>query len=73
MTRTSTAPLLTLEQARAGFDTRGESIAAFARRHNLPASVIYQVLYGVKKGRRGLSHRAAVALGIKAGERAAKA
>lgn len=67
MSRTSTPQLLTIEQARAQLDARGESIAEFARRKNVNARAVYQLLYGEKKGRRGESHRAAVALGIKAG------
>ena len=67
MPRTSTPKLLTPEEARAQLDARGESVAAFARRNKLSARSVYGVLYGEKKGRRGESHRAAVALGIKAG------
>lgn len=73
MAATSPQPLLTTEEARAQLEARGESVAEFARRKNLKPIAVYQVLYGVKKGRRGESHRAAVALGIKAGEVAAKA
>lgn len=43
------------------------SVAAFARQHELPYGIVYQVLTGKKKGRRGAAHRAAVLLGIKAG------
>ena len=73
MAATSPPALLTPEEARAKLEARGESVAEFARRKNLKAIAVYQVLYGVKKGRRGESHRAAVALGIKAGELVAKA
>ena len=67
MSRTSTKPLLTIEEARKRLEARGESVAAFARRNKLSARSVYGVLYGEKKGRRGDSHRAAVALGIKSG------
>ena len=67
MSRTSTQKLLTIDQARAQLEARGESVADFARRKGVKATAVYQVLYGEKKGRRGESHRAAVALGIKAG------
>lgn len=67
MSRTSTPKLLTVEQARAQLDARGESVAEFARRHKLKSRAVYGVLYGNNKGRRGDAHQAAVALGIKAG------
>lgn len=68
MSRTSTRKLLTTEEARLQLESRGESVAEFARRKGVKANAVYQVLYGTKKGRRGESHRAAVALGIKAGQ-----
>lgn len=68
MPRTSTPKLLTVDEARQQMEARGESVADFARRKKVKAAAVYQVLYGTKKGRRGESHRAAVALGIKAGE-----
>lgn len=67
MPRTSTPKLLTVEQARAQLDARGESVAEFARRNKLNSRSVYGVLYGNNKGRRGDAHKAAVALGIKAG------
>lgn len=67
MSRTSTPKLLTIDQARAQLEARGESVAEFARRHKLKARSVYGVLYGNNKGRRGDAHRAAVALGVKAG------
>lgn len=67
MSRTSTPKLLTVEEARAQLEARGESVAAFARRNQLNARSVYGVLYGDNKGRRGAAHKAAVALGVKAG------
>ena len=67
MPRTSTTPLLTIEEARKRLDARGESVAEFARRNKLKSRAVYGVLYGNNKGRRGDAHKAAVALGIKAG------
>jgi len=58
----------TPEAARAHLERQGISVAEFARTHSLPYSTVYQVLTGDKKGRRGDAHRAAVLLGIKAGE-----
>lgn len=64
----STLPSLrTAAQARAHLDELGISIAEFARRNDLKASVVYQVLRGDKQGRYGQAHRAAVALGMKRG------
>lgn len=59
--------LLTPEQARAALDMAGKSIAEFAREHSLDEPTVYQILAGRRKGRRGEAHRAAVLLGIKAG------
>ena len=67
MSRTSTTPLLTIEEARKRLEARGESVAEFARRNKLNTRSVYGVLYGNNKGRRGDAHKAAVALGIKAG------
>ena len=67
MPRTSTTPLLTIEEARNRLEARGESVAEFARRNKLNTRSVYGVLYGNNKGRRGDAHKAAVALGIKAG------
>lgn len=57
----------TPEAARADLEQRGISVAAFAREHGLPYGIVYQVLTGQKKGRRGAAHTAAVLLGLKEG------
>lgn len=59
--------LKTSKQARAHLDAQGISVAQFARNHDIPAPIVYQVLSGTKKGRRGAAHKAAVLLGIKHG------
>lgn len=59
--------LRTAAQVKADFEARGITAASFARDHDLPPGVVYQVLSGEKKGRRGDAHRAAVLLGMKAG------
>lgn len=59
--------LRTPAQALADLQKRGVSIAAFARAHQLRYMTVYQLLHGLKKGRFGESHRAAVLLGIKDG------
>lgn len=59
--------LKTPKEVRADFEFRGESIAAWARKHGLGRSLVYEVLSGRKKCLRGDGHRAAVLLGIKRG------
>lgn len=54
-------------QAKAWLDEQGKSIKDFAEEKGLDKATTYQVLAGTKKGRRGESHRVAVALGIKEG------
>ena len=60
--------LKTLAEVRAEFDRKGESIADWARKHNLPPQRVYDVLLERNKGVRGEAHKAAVLLGIKEGE-----
>ena len=60
--------LKTPEQARAWFDHKGLSIAAWARDHGVGRSLVYEVLAGRKKCKRGDSHKVAVLLGLKHGE-----
>ena len=60
--------LKSLEQARAEFERKGMSIAAWARQHKVGRSLVYEVLAGRKKCKRGDSHKVAVLLGIKHGE-----
>src|SRR5574337_2100334 len=57
----------TPEQARAEFERRGVSIAAWARDHGVSRSLVYEILAGRKKCHRGDSHRIAVLLGLKDG------
>jgi len=58
--------LRTAEQAREWLDAMGKSVAEFATEKGLDQATTYQVLRGVKKGKRGEAHRVAVALGMKA-------
>ncbi|WP_122587246.1 DNA-binding protein [Pseudomonas viridiflava] len=58
---------VTAEQARAALDRKGESIAAFSRRHGLNKNLVSDLLNGRIKGKRGEAHRAAVLLRIKDG------
>lgn len=62
--------LRTPAQALAEFKRTGQSIRGWALAHDLPVTVVYEILRGSTRRRclRGDSHRAAVLLGIKAGE-----
>jgi len=60
--------LKTPAQARAEFDRRGQSISAWARQHKVGRSLVYEILAGRKKCKRGASHKVAVLLGLKLGE-----
>lgn len=52
--------------ARRRFTETGVSIAHWAREHDFPLHLVYNVLAG-RETQRGMSHRIAVALGIKRG------
>lgn len=54
-----------LAKARADFYARGETLADFARKHQLDYFAVVNTLSGRAKGVRGDSHRAAVLLGLK--------
>lgn len=60
--------LRTPEQVRADFESKGQSIADWARKNGFGRSLVYEVLAGRKKCKRGASHRVAVLLGLKRGE-----
>lgn len=65
-----TARLKTPAQARAEFERRGLSIAAWAGQNGVHANLVYEILAGNPRRRclRGQSHRVAVLLGLKLGE-----
>lgn len=48
-------------------DRRGETICAWADRFGIKRHVVFDLLRGRGKGRRGESHRAAVLMGMKKG------
>ncbi|EPJ84281.1 hypothetical protein CFII64_14540 [Pseudomonas sp. CFII64] len=56
----------TPQEAREWLVAQGISVADFARDHDLDPATTYQILSGNKKGLRGMAHKAAVALGVKA-------
>jgi gp16 family phage-associated protein len=59
---------LTPEDARRAFNQRGESQAAWARRHGVSKYLLCEILHGRRKCLRGQSHKIAVMLGLKSGE-----
>ena len=65
---TQAQALKTPAEVRAEFDRKGASIAAWARKHDLPPQRVYDVLQERNKGVRGKAHTAAVLLGIKDGD-----
>lgn len=60
--------LKTREEVVADFERKGISVSSWARKNNIPRSIVYGVLNGTRKARIGLGHKAAVLLGIKDGE-----
>ena len=54
-----------VEAVREGFYLRGESVAHWARERGFRPNAVYQLLSGRTFARRGVSHRIALALGIK--------
>jgi gp16 family phage-associated protein len=60
-------PLKTAADVRADLDRRGKTIRDVAREIGVSDRVVYELLRGRFKGRRGQSHRAAVVLGMKDG------
>lgn len=56
----------TPQQVKADFDASGVPVAHWADQHSFPRDVVYRVLNGYTPCKRGLPHRIAVALGIKA-------
>jgi gp16 family phage-associated protein len=56
-----------IQEVRKDFERRGQTYRAWAREHGLSERVVYEILRGRFKGRRGQAHKAAVLLGIKDG------
>jgi len=55
----------TRQEALTWFQDSGETVAEWALSNGFPPAVVYSLLAGRTKGRRGQAHRAAVALGLK--------
>ncbi|HML92218.1 MAG TPA: DNA-binding protein [Methyloceanibacter sp.] len=60
-----TIPADKRRKVRAQFDAEGVTISEWARAHGFNCLTVYRVLAGSVKGKRGESHRIAVALGLK--------
>lgn len=61
--------LRTPEEARAWLERYGVTASAWARSHGFDPAVVFSLLSGRTRGKHGQAHRAAVALGLKAGPR----
>lgn len=57
--------MLSYSEVRNLFETNGVSIAEWSRDHGFPSALVYRILRGEAKCRRGETHRIAIALGIK--------
>ena len=57
----------TIDEIKNEFDTNGLSVAEWSRQHGFPYQSVQQVLQGLSKCKRGISHNIAVALGLKEG------
>lgn len=60
-------PTMTHEEVKASFARRGMTVTKWARSRDVPATLVYQVLAGKKRGTRGKCHDIAVMLGLKEG------
>ena len=57
--------MLSFTEVRNLFEANGISVAGWSRDHGFPSALVYRVLRGEAKCRRGETHRIAIALGIK--------
>ena len=55
----------TVDEVRDLFEMNGQTVAQWAKDHGFSAPVVYALLSGRTRGRRGEAHRAAIALGLK--------
>lgn len=65
---TSKTRIKTADEVKAEFDRKGQSIGEWARKHNVRAGTVYDVLSLRSTARRGTAHKVAVLLGMKEGE-----
>ncbi len=66
--KVKTAGVKTPDQVRDEFLRSGLSVSEWARAHGFKENLVFEVLAGRAKARRGKSHRIAVLLGLKEGE-----
>lgn len=64
--KTGRPALRTPEQVREWFIANGINVSEWARANGVSRYTVYDLLRGKRVGRRGDSHRAAIALGMKA-------
>lgn len=57
----------TREQVKEEFERRGQPVRQWARQNGFSDRIVYEVLRGRIKGKRGEAHRVAVLLGLKDG------
>lgn len=57
--------MLSFLEVRNLFEANGISVAEWSRDHGFPSALVYRVLRGEAKCRRGETHKIAIALGIK--------
>jgi gp16 family phage-associated protein len=67
MSNESQGNVRTRDEVRADFDRRGVSLRAWARQNGVSDRIVYEVMRGRFKGRRGSAHKVAVLLGLKDG------
>jgi gp16 family phage-associated protein len=67
ITRSMSRLTKTLDEVRADLDRRGKSVRDWAREHGVSDRIVYELLRGRLKGRRGQTHKVAVLLGLKDG------
>ena len=60
-------PKYRLDAVRAEFERNGLAVADWARANGFSPPLVYQILAGRKRCRRGKSHEIAIRLGLKAG------
>ena len=63
----TTIDTLSVADVRQRFEDAGVSVSEWASANGLSPAVVYALLSGRVRGRRGEAHRAAVALGLKKG------
>ena len=56
----------TLKDVRARFEAEGIAVSAWAKQRGFAPHLVYAILSGRTRGRRGEAHKIAVALGLKA-------